>query len=928
MFSALLILCEPSKSNASNNPKDLQLSYTPLAVQAIALTTNCPKLDSITLYCDSIDADGHPFYVIRFRITELPFVLDTLRIASPDANFSIDEFANVSNNSFFITRMRVTGNSKWVKLVFNGTADSCICCIMIQIPDCTPPATKMKVEVKDVQCLGLDKYDHVRYQLKLGVTSYLTSTRALTITSPTGAVILSTDAPIEINRAVELIAIVTDSTEEDSIQLNASLAAESPDNGASTSIMVGVTPCQDMVNPAALAFAKRNHTEQEQDCNFALPVCQQAFNQATSYHGFGNTMEVPANTTCLGSGEIASVWYIFNTSTAGTFGFTLNTALDYDFALYDITGLTCADIPNIAPIRCNFSGTAGNTGLRCDQQQAGALSWNSGQPPMMPGLNVGANRTYVLLITNFNQNNNGYTLNFCGTATIVDNVPPRFVSTQHFSCADPVSLVTLTEPIRCNSIAANGSDFEVLGNPNITVVSATGVNCGRFTNQIRVRYKINGGVNCGALTLRIKQGTDGNTLLDNCGNAMAVGSFIAIRGTTPPATASFTIPQLEYCAGDPVIINPSGSTNEERYYLEIVETSGVEPTFKRWFTGEAPSSFDLRDLRKIIFNIKIPFVCGRTYRVKLAVQNCCTAWHETVKTIKMKDCPVVNAGPDTYICLNGPAAAVLGTPALPGYTYLWQPGNQTTAQITVAPTTTTTYKLTVTAPNGCSASDEVTVTVYAPLSATLSAETPNICTPKRKLSVGIVGIATTIVWRKNGQIISGQSGTTIEVEPSSTGDTYSVTVSNPCYSLSANITLQCHAAVRPGWNPDLVFPNAMIIGGVSGNFMITDIKNDPCQVNYDAKSYVFRVFDRWGGMIVELKGSTTTGFANQSIPNWNGRVTNRVCHPRRILGIKIGKWCWNQGDALPDGAYVWTIDFYGCNDNWVGAKNGTITILN
>ncbi len=70
--------------------------------------------------------------------------------------------------------------------------------------------------------------------------------------------------------------------------------------------------------------------------------------------------------------------------------------------------------------------------------------------------------------------------------------------------------------------------------------------------------------------------------------------------------------------------------------------------------------------------------------------------------------PIANAGADQEIVPGG--AVTIGTPAQPGTSYSWSPGGQTTAQITVSPTATTTY--TVTATTACgSASDSVLVTV-------------------------------------------------------------------------------------------------------------------------------------------------------------------------------------------------------------------------
>ena len=108
-------------------------------------------------------------------------------------------------------------------------------------------------------------------------------------------------------------------------------------------------------------------TGPEQDCNSAIPVCQNVYTTSTSYSGVGPNDEIPSN-SCLGSNEKNSVWYTFNTSSAGNLAFNINpnnSSDDYDFALYDITGSNCSGISSgaITPIRCNFSATSGQTGL-------------------------------------------------------------------------------------------------------------------------------------------------------------------------------------------------------------------------------------------------------------------------------------------------------------------------------------------------------------------------------------------------------------------------------------------------------------------------------------------------------------------------------------------------------------------------------------
>lgn len=71
----------------------------------------------------------------------------------------------------------------------------------------------------------------------------------------------------------------------------------------------------------------------------------------------------------------------------------------------------------------------------------------------------------------------------------------------------------------------------------------------------------------------------------------------------------------------------------------------------------------------------------------------------------------VNAGADIAYCSGGSSTISPVITAYPGsYTVLWQPGGQTTDSITVSPTTTTTYIITVTDTiSNCSDSDTITV---------------------------------------------------------------------------------------------------------------------------------------------------------------------------------------------------------------------------
>lgn len=149
-----------------------------------------------------------------------------------------------------------------------------------------------------------------------------------------------------------------------------------------------------------------------QDCLGAIPITLGQYYTIQSYVGTGNyPNEINNGTSCLGSGEKNDVWYSFTPNATGTLNFTIspnNPGDDYDWAVYDITGITCADI-FISPAyekSCNYApnlgcggttGANGNTSGPCGGQ-------NELTVPVI------ANHHYVLNVSNFSSTQSGYTL--------------------------------------------------------------------------------------------------------------------------------------------------------------------------------------------------------------------------------------------------------------------------------------------------------------------------------------------------------------------------------------------------------------------------------------------------------------------------------------------------------------------------------------
>ncbi len=102
-----------------------------------------------------------------------------------------------------------------------------------------------------------------------------------------------------------------------------------------------------------------------------------------------------------------------------------------------------------------------------------------------------------------------------------------------------------------------------------------------------------------------------------------------------------------------------------------------------------------------------------TYTVTVTAANGCTASDVVVVNVNNAP-PTANAGPDKNLnCLT--TSTTIGTVAIVGNTYSWSPAsglnNTALAQPTATPSTTTSYTVTVTGANGCTASDVVVVNV-------------------------------------------------------------------------------------------------------------------------------------------------------------------------------------------------------------------------
>ena len=176
-------------------------------------------------------------------------------------------------------------------------------------------------------------------------------------------------------------------------------------------------------------------------------------------------------------------------------------------------------------------------------------------------------------------------------------------------------------------------------------------------------------------------------------------------------------------------------------------------------------------------------------------------------TITVLDLPPIDAGPNTSVCPGYPTQLT----ATGAASYTWQPGGDTTATITVAPSSATTYTVTGVGANGCEASDVVTVLVQTEPLVTITPDT-FFCAGTGGVQLNVQGpVGSTYQWTPAPGINPPYTIPNPNVNPSG-NQTYLVKVTDPngCY-MDTSVTV----TVRP--NPTITAsgPPAPICSGVT-----------------------------------------------------------------------------------------------------------------
>lgn len=295
----------------------------------------------------------------------------------------------------------------------------------------------------------------------------------------------------------------------------------------------------------------------------AFPVCATTvFRQNTVPLCSTNDIFVPGCSNQPGAANYQNknpYFYKFTCYVSGTLGFLIAPLApneDYDWQLWDITGRNPDAIftdPSLV-VTGNWAGTYGNTGASATGvnfiQCASFPPDNAPTFAQMPNLVAG--HEYLLMVSHFTDGQSGYDLSFGGgTAVITDPNIPKALSVQA-ECDGKKLTLKLSKKVKCPSATPSGSEFSL--SPAVTtVVSATPDSCAFSFDFDEITLDLAAPLTDGTYALVINNGTDGNTLRDNCDNQIPPGERITFTYAAPQPIFADSIGKPS-CATDSILV--------------------------------------------------------------------------------------------------------------------------------------------------------------------------------------------------------------------------------------------------------------------------------------------------------------------------------------------------------------------------------------
>jgi gliding motility-associated-like protein len=160
--------------------------------------------------------------------------------------------------------------------------------------------------------------------------------------------------------------------------------------------------------------------------------------------------------------------------------------------------------------------------------------------------------------------------------TFLSALPTPLDSISPIVCATDTLKLVFSKPITCNTIASDGSDFVITGPASVSIKSAKGICTNGVSSVISILLNSPIKVN-GKFTIRLVNGSDGNSLIDECGFVTPVGSTLSFT-TQNIITADFQNTVKAGCKYDTLSLTHSGNggANKWTWTMDSIALSSLQ----------------------------------------------------------------------------------------------------------------------------------------------------------------------------------------------------------------------------------------------------------------------------------------------------------------------------------------------------------------
>ena len=287
---------------------------------------------------------------------------------------------------------------------------------------------------------------------------------------------------------------------------------------------------------------------------------------------------------------------------------------------------------------------------------------------------------------------------------------------------------------------------------------------------------------------------------------------------------------------------------------------------------------------------------SKYFRVTISGVTCSPSLASNSVLISILSSPTISAGSDQTIC----SGSSITLTAFGGNSYSWDNGvinNQA-----FIPQTTNTYTVTGTASNGCTGTDQMTITVNPTPTVSIINNNPVvICQGQVYTLNSQVTNGMTYQWKRNGINISGATGPNYSTTNNSGAYTLTVTSSNGCIATSGAVTINITPSptIAAGQDQHICLGDSVVVYATSATPFTWSggIQNGVYFTPNNSNSYVASTVNSSGCVGTD----SLTIFIHYPVSSF-------------IYASSIGSYVLNGTEYSQTGIYQQTINsVYGCD---------------